>query len=126
MEIYQTNLFSKILINMKLNKKEIVSIEGFDWSIEVEMETDIYDTIDDLLTEAATRGVEGAFYSSPEEFKIGAVAKVFLKRSNEYIKYFNAYTILCNASMFELAENIRKNYLDQQKVDLMDQPIIMG
>jgi hypothetical protein len=55
--------------------------------------------------------VEARYHSGPEDFKIGAVVKVSFKKSSEFVKFINAYQILCNASMFRLAEDIRKNYL---------------
>lgn len=109
---------------MKLNKKESVIVDTSDWNLEIVVSTEDYTDVDDILMEAATMGVEAKYHSSPSDFKIGAVVMVSFKKSNEFIKYANAYHVLCNASMFKMAEDIRKNFLKSNKVDLMMEPMM--
>ena len=109
---------------MKLNKSEIFLVEGFDWNVEVKVLMDDYDNVDDVMIEAATMALEGVYYSDPNNFKVGSVVKISFKRKTEYIKWGNTYILLCNASLFKLAENVRKNFLEQNKVDLSKDPII--
>lgn len=110
---------------MKIAKKEVIEVKGLDWMHEIPIETEDFSSTTDIFVEAATRAVEFQFHSNPESFKLGSVVCVGFRKTPEEKVYFNSYSILCNASLFKMGENMRKKVIEKMKIDLLKYPLIV-
>lgn len=110
---------------MKLAKKEIIEVSGLDWTHDIPITTEDFTDSLAMITEAATQGVELQFHSNPMSFKLGSVVKVGFKKIPENRVYLNSYTILCNASLFKLAETMRKKIKEKLDKDVISSPLII-
>ncbi len=110
---------------MKIAKKEVIEVKGLDWLHEIPVETEDFTSIDEILIEAATRGVELEYYSNPDSFRLGSALTVAFKKNLDEKRHMNSYLILCNASMFKMGESMRKKVMEKINIDLSKQPIVV-
>lgn len=112
---------------IKINKKEIIVVEGVNWKVDVEVMTEGLPTIEDLLMEAATRGVEYCFYKDPKNFQIGTYIQASINKKNTCIaRLVNSYHVLINASKPNLAEDIRTFVLNKSNIDIKKEKVFQG
>jgi Fe-S cluster biosynthesis and repair protein YggX len=111
--------------SIKLNKKELFHVEGTNWKVGIELTTADFDSLDVMFIEAATRGVEFCYHAKPKEFKLGAYIQISLKKKTPYTRWVNSYTTLVNASMFNMSNKLKENFLKSQKVDISLEKVIV-
>lgn len=112
---------------IKINKKEVVSVEGVNWKVDIELITEGFSDIEELLMEAATRGVEYCFYKDPKNFQIGTYVQTTLQKKNASItRLVNSYHVLINASKPKLAEDIRTFILNKSKIDIQKEKLYLS
>lgn len=104
----------------KEKKKSIEKfiVEGTDWKVGIAINTEDFDSRDDLLIECATRGIEYAYHSNPEAFKLGAYLQITVNKPSTDLKWVNSFTALINASMYEIAKKLKENVKKCQNVDI--------
>ena len=98
----------------KIMKMKSVIVNSGDWKKTVEIDSDIFD---DIYVEACTQVVE----EMAKNKKI-RVAPVMICWDGETIITYNTYKILINASLYQSAEWFRKNFYNQTKIDLANEP----
>jgi hypothetical protein len=101
------------------SKTKMVSyyVEGPDWSQNVSLDSDAFDTENVQIIEAGTRAIEQEMKKT-ENFNIGALLIVKKGKKVKGEKLVNAYICLNNAAQYELAEDLRKNFKAQTGQDL--------
>lgn len=92
-------------------------VEGPDWSQNVSLDSDAFDTENVQIIEAGTRAIEQEMKKT-ENFNIGALLIVKKGKKVKGEKLVNAYICLNNAAQYELAEDLRKNFKAQTGQDL--------
>jgi hypothetical protein len=106
-------------MNNMSSKTKMVSyyVEGPDWSQNVSLDSDAFDTENVQIIEAGTRAIEQEMKKT-ENFNIGALLIVKKGKKVKGEKLVNAYICLNNAAQYELAEDLRKNFKEQTGQDL--------
>ena len=94
--------------NMTKQTKVTYHVEGPDWTADVELDAEIFDTEKEQIFEAATRAIETLMVDK-EELNIGAIILVKKQRSSKEAMV-NAYICLSNAGKYKLAEELRENF----------------
>lgn len=89
-------------------------VEGPDWAVEVDVDTDIHDTERSQLIEAGTLAIEKQVKEDCA-LKIGAAVIVKKSKNAKKGAFVNAYLCLNNASMFKVAENLRETFKKESK-----------
>jgi hypothetical protein len=92
-------------------------VEGPDWSQSVSLDTEIFETEEEQIFEAASRAIEKEITTS-ENFNLGAI--IIVKKSKKAQKEIlvNSYICLNNVGHQRLAEDLRKNFMKQTGQDL--------
>lgn len=91
------------------------------WNKEVEVNSTLFESIEDCIIEAATLAVDICI---KKEKKDGAVVITVKTENKEYV--VNSYKILCNCGLYKQAEILRKFALQEYKNDLRNEKILMG
>lgn len=94
--------------NMTKEKKITYHVEGPDWDIDVELDTEIYESERDQLFEAGTRAIELTLKEN-DKMTIGAVL-IVKKQKTSKEALVNAYICLNNAAQYQMAENLRETF----------------
>lgn len=94
--------------NMTKEQKVTYHVEGPDWTTDVELDLEIFETEKDQIFEAATRAIE-FLMKDKDELNIGAIILVKKHRSTKEAMV-NAYICLSNAGKYKLAEELRENF----------------
>jgi hypothetical protein len=111
---------------MKINKKEVVTVEGVNWKINIDVSTEDMETIDQILMEASTRAIEVCYAQNPENFQIGSYVQATLnKKTGSISRFVNSYHTLVNCSKFDIAETIRTYILNRNKVDIIKEDVFL-
>lgn len=89
-----------------------------DWQCDISVDSELHS---DIVLEACTQVLEKNIKSNNKS--MGAFIQAWPKSNNKDTHTFNTYKILINAGYHHYAENLRKNFKKQNKIDLKDEPI---
>ncbi len=92
-------------------------IEGPDWAHNIELDTEVFDTLPSQLFEAGTRAIEKQM-SITDKFNIGAVIIAKKSKKAKLEMLVNSYICLINAAKYGLAEDLRNNFKKETGQDL--------
>lgn len=92
-------------------------IEGPDWAHNIELDSEVFDTLPSQLFEAGTRAIEKQM-SKTDKFNIGAVLIAKKGKKAKLEMLVNAYVCLINAAKYDLAEDLRRNFKKETGQDL--------
>jgi hypothetical protein len=92
-------------------------VEGPDWTEEVAVDVDIFEDEASQLFEAGTKAIEKRVKENPE-LNVGALLLVKKGKKTNREAMVNAYICLNNASQYDLAQKLKKNFLDASGQDL--------
>ena len=101
----------------KLTGMATYYVEGPNWTRKVDIDTDVFDTFESQLFEAASQAIEKEIAESTN-FDLGAILIVKKNKKAEKELLVNAYICLNNLGKYQLAETLRKNYKEQTGQDL--------
>lgn len=92
-------------------------VEGPDWEQTVSLDTEIFETEEEQIFEAASRAIEKEM-STSENFNLGPI--IIVKKSKKAQKEIlvNSYICLNNVGQQRLAEDLRKNFMKSTGQDL--------
>lgn len=93
-------------------------IEGPDWSQTVSVDADIFDDESSQIFEAATKAIEKEIKKSDTNFNIGPLLIVKKSKKAKKEKLVSAYICLNNAALYNVAEDLRKNFKAQTGQDI--------
>jgi hypothetical protein len=91
-------------------------VEGVDWKLEVSIDGSIFETDRDQLIEAASQALE-ARLKSEDKLNLGPLLIVKKDKSKKEAMV-NSFICLNNVGEFELAQDLRNNFLSGSGQDL--------
>ena len=92
-------------------------VEGPDWEQTVTLDTEIFETEEEQLFEAASRAIEKEIANS-DNFNLGPIIIVKKSKRSQKESLVNSYICLNNIGQQILAEDLRKNFKNQTGQDL--------
>jgi hypothetical protein len=119
MSRWEQNLIDIYIMSKMSSKTKTVTyqVEGPDWVHTVMVEADIFETEQERLFEAGTRAIEKEM-KSPNTFNIGALLIIRKGKSSKNERLVNSYICLNNAALYNIAEDLRKNFKAQTGQDI--------
>jgi hypothetical protein len=97
-------------------------VEGPDWTEEIIVDVDIFDDEASQLFEAGTKAIEKQV-NEKDELNVGALLLIKKGKKTSKEAMVNAYICLNNAAQYDLAEKLKKNFLEASGQDLsLDEP----
>lgn len=95
------------MINMT-KKKVTFYVEGVDWTQEIDVDVEIFESPRELYLEAASRGLEEQM--KVQKLNLGPVILV-RKKGGKKEALVNSFMCLNNISQYELAQELRAAYM---------------